>query len=244
MKKAAFFDIDGTLYRDSLMLAHMDELVANEYIPPSVYVKRVKPLVDARHNREIEYDHYLNGLIEVYNEHLQKLPVEVIDRCADDAIEKVAKYVYHFTKRAIEYHKSKGHMVIFISGSPDFMVERMGLHYDVDLALGSVYITLKGMYTGEIVPLWDSKSKDKMVDRLVKNHDIDLAKSYAYGDTHGDLIMLNKVGHPTAINPSAELLDAIKADKELLNKISVIVERKDVIYPVGKTTLKNTSLTE
>ena len=57
-------------------------------------------------------------------------------------------------------------------------------------------------------------------------------KSYAYGDTHGDITMLQLVGNPKAINPSLELLNSIKSDKELASKTEIIIERKDVIYSV------------
>lgn len=238
-KIAAFFDIDGTLYRDSLMLAHLDELVEEGFIPAHVYVSKIKPIKTARKNRELEYEDYLNKLIEIYNHYLKRIPVEYIDNCADKAIEKAAKHVYHFTKNAIEWHKNQGHKVIFISGSPDFMVERMGKIYDVDLALGSVYIIKNNKYTGKIEPLWDHNSKNKMIERLVNVHDLDLKKCYSYGDTHGDLLMLERVGHPTAINPSAELINKIRMNEKLQDKTSIIIERKDVIYPIGKVTLRN-----
>lgn len=238
-KIAVFFDIDGTLYRDSLMIAHMDQLINKKIIPKSVYWDEIKPLSDARKNREIDYESYLAKLINIYNYYLQQTSVEIIDKCATKAISLISKHVYNFTKTAINYHKSQGHKVIFISGSPDFMVERMGSVYNADLSFGSVYITKDNVYTGEIIPLWDHKSKNKMIERLVKNHDLELSKCYSYGDTHGDLEMLRRVGHPTAINPSAELISKIRSDDNLKKKTSIIVERKDVIYPIGKTTLRN-----
>ena len=42
--------------------------------------------------------------------------------------------------------------------------------------------------------------------------------------------MLQMVGHPFAINPTKELLTKIKEDEALKQKITIIVERKDVTY--------------
>ena len=44
--------------------------------------------------------------------------------------------------------------------------------------------------------------------------------------------------HPTAINPTRELLLNIRADAELAKKIRVVVERKDVVYNIDLKTLK------
>ena len=61
-------------------------------------------------------------------------------------------------------------------------------------------------------------------------YEIDLTKSYAYGDTTGDLTMFKNVGKAIAINPAKKLLQKIKRDKELKEKVMIVVERKDVIY--------------
>jgi len=60
-----------------------------------------------------------------------------------------------------------------------------------------------------------------------------LVRSYAYGDTKGDLSMLRRMGNPVAINPNKELLLMIKEDEYLSKRISIIVERKNVIYKCG-----------
>ena len=78
--------------------------------------------------------------------------------------------------------------------------------------------------------MWDSDSKNKMIDELVNKYNIDLEQSFAYGDTNGDYNMLRRVGNPVAINPSRELLNKIKDSEELSKKVTILIERKDVIY--------------
>ena len=67
----------------------------------------------------------------------------------------------------------------------------------------------------------------------MKKYNIDLEKSYAYGDTTGDLTMFKNVGHAIAINPAKKLLEKIKEDENLREKVKIIVERKDVIYSLN-----------
>ena len=95
-----------------------------------------------------------------------------------------------------------------------------------------------GRYTGDVIPMWDHKSKKKAILELVEDYDIDLSQSYAYGDTTGDFTMFELVGHPYAMNPTKELLEKIKASKEVSKKISIIVERKNVIYQMNENQLK------
>ena len=69
-----------------------------------------------------------------------------------------------------------------------------------------------------------------MIDELVNKYNINLDQSFAYGDTNGDYNMLRRVGNPVAMNPSHELLNKIKDSKELSKKVTILIERKDVIY--------------
>lgn len=85
-------------------------------------------------------------------------------------------------------------------------------------------------FTGEIRKMWDSENKFKTISEFLEKYDVDLDSSYAYGDTVGDLSMLNMVGNPIAINPNRELILKIRENRELFEKITIIVERKDVIY--------------
>ncbi|HAR86746.1 MAG TPA: HAD-IB family hydrolase, partial [Clostridium sp.] len=71
-----------------------------------------------------------------------------------------------------------------------------------------------------------------------EKYDIDLSKSYAYGDTSGDLTMFKSVGNPYAINPTKELISKIIENEEVKKKINVIVERKDVIYKLDINNLE------
>jgi phosphoserine phosphatase len=81
--------------------------------------------------------------------------------------------------------------------------------------------------------MWDSENKQKAVNELVAQYKVDLTASFSYGDTNGDLSMLKIVGNPVAINPVKKLLMAIKEDKELFEKTTIIVERKDLIYKLS-----------
>lgn len=231
MKKiAAFFDIDGTFYRDSLMTEHFKKLIKYDIIDPLMWHAHAKEAFNDWDKRQGNYDDYLLELAGVYIDTLTGVPRESIEFTSQNVIDQKSERVYRYTRSRIKWHKESGHTVIFISGSPDFLVKRMAKKYNVTEYKATEYIFKDDIFTGRIVPMWDSKSKDKAIDYFVEKHDLDLSKSYAYGDTHGDFSMLKRVGYPIAINPAKELLNDIKNDEGLRKRAEIIIERKDVIY--------------
>jgi len=228
---AAFFDIDGTIHRNSLLIEHFKMLVKYEYIDIMSWEGKVKEKFSKWETRTGNYDDYLEELVEAYVEALKNFKKKDMDFIAKRVIELKGNRVYKYTRDRLEYHIGKGHKVIIISGSPDFLVGKMAEKYGVKDYRGSEYIVNQnGVFTGEVKPMWDAKNKKKAIAEFCDKYDIDLSKSYAYGDTTGDLTMFKKAGNAIAINPAGRLLEKIKKDKELKEKVTIIVERKDVIY--------------
>ena len=233
MKKnvAAFFDIDGTIYRDSLLIEHFKMLVQYEYIDMMTWEGKVKEKFSKWENRTGDYDDYLDELVQTYMEALKNFSKEDMDFIAKRVMKLKGDKVYRYTRERLKYHKERNHKVIIISGSPDFLVSKMAERYGVKDYRASTYeVNENGIFTGKVIPMWDAKRKQKAIADFCKMYKIDLTKSYAYGDTTGDLTMFKNVGKAIAINPAKKLLQKIKRDKELKEKVMIIVERKDVIY--------------
>lgn len=229
-REAAFFDIDGTLYRDSLMIEHFKKLIKYEIIDERLWLDNGKDVFNDWDKRQGNYDDYMNQVSVLYVNSIKGLDKSFAEFAADQVIKLKADRVYKYTRSRIKWHLDKGHLVIFISGSPDFLVERMANKYNVTDFKGSEYKLKGNKFTGEIIPMWDAKSKNKTIDFFVEKYNIDLSKSYAYGDTNGDFSMFQRVKYPTAINPSKEFLINIKEDEDVFKKTNIIIERKDLIY--------------
>lgn len=229
---AAFFDIDGTIYRNSLLIEHFKKLIKYDLLAFSEYDTRVKEPFKLWDERMGNYDNYLEDLTKTYIDAIKNLPLKYNDFVADQVVQLKGDRVYAYTRKMIKWHKQQGHLVIFISGSPDFLVSRMAQKWNANDYCGSTYHIKDDKLTGEISPMWDSENKLKSIQHFCKKYDIELEKSYAYGDTNGDITMMRLVGNPKAINPSLELLNHLKNDEHLKNKVEIIIERKDVIYSV------------
>lgn len=228
---AAFFDIDGTIYRNSLMIEHFKKLIKYEFIDPAIWYNHVRATQEDWEKRYGDFEVYLEELADLYVNELIGVNKNHIDFIASQVVRLNGDKVYKYARDRIKYHKDNNHKVFFISGSPDFLVSKMAEKYKITDHRGSVYeVDKNNNFTGEIMKMWDSDNKQKSIDELVKKHNVDLSKSYAYGDTNGDLSMLRLVGNPIAINPNKNLLLNIKNESDLSKKTIVIVERKDIIY--------------
>lgn len=231
MTSAAFFDIDGTLYREGLITATFKKLIRTEIIEEDLWYNEVREKYDRWDRRIGNYDDYLLKMAEIYVEAVKGLHRSQIEFIAQKVVDQNGDRVYTYTRDRIQKHKEEGHLIITISGSPEELVAAMSKKHGFDDYVGTKYVKDEHDYfTGEILPMYDSDSKKKAVLDFAKKYNIDLKKSYAYGDTAGDMAMFKLVKNPIAVNPTRELLSKVKEDPEICSKAAVVVERKDMIY--------------
>ncbi|MFA5524745.1 MAG: HAD-IB family hydrolase [Tissierellales bacterium] len=234
---AAFFDIDGTIYRNSLMIEHFKKLIKYEVIDPYIWHSKIKHTYEEWEKRYGDYENYLEELADVYLKELKGVNKSNTEFIANQVININGDKIYKYARTRIEWHKSENHKIFFISGSPDFLVSKMAEKYGVTEFRGTTYVVDEdNNFTGEIVKMWDSDNKQKTLDEFVEKYHVDLLNSYAYGDTQGDFSMLKMVGNPIAINPNKNLFDSIKHDPELSNRAQIVVERKDIVYNLNSHT--------
>lgn len=227
----AFFDIDGTIYRDSLMDENFKKLMRHEVIDEDVWHREVKTAYHNWKKRRGDYDTYLEVLAKVYLENLVGVDMEYLEFLAKKTIEDYYESVYRYSRHRLRWHKEENHKIFFISGSPEFLVKEMAKkYYATDYRGTKCFVDDENKFTGKIKKMWNSESKHEVVLEFAKEYDIDLEKSFAYGDTNGDFSMLKLVGNPIAINPNRELLKNIKSDESLSKRTKIAVERKDNIY--------------
>jgi HAD superfamily hydrolase (TIGR01490 family) len=231
---AAFFDIDGTIYREGLITEVFKKMVKYDLIDNSKWHSEVRPAFVNWDKRMGEYDTYLLKMVDVYSEAVRDMDAFHMKYVAKRVIEQKGERVYTFSRERIRWHKEQEHKVIAISGSPIELVREMSLKYGMDDYKGTIYrLNEQGHYNGEIIPMWDAVSKKKAILQMAEEYSIDLQQSYAYGDTAGDFTMLKMVGYPFAINPTRELISKLQEDEEVRAKVKIIVERKDVTYQLN-----------
>ena len=170
-------------------------------------------------------------MADIYIEAIKGLHKSQVEFIARNVVNQKGDRVYTFTRDRIKWHKAQGHVLITISGSPIELVREMAQKHGFDDYRGAIYLMdEEDNYTGEVTPMWDSKSKKEAIHQFALKYNIDLEQSYAYGDTAGDFTMFQLVGSPVLVNPTRELIKKVQGNEETSKKALVVVERKDVVY--------------
>lgn len=230
-RTAAFFDIDGTLYREGLISEIFKKLVKYEIIEPEKWYNIVKPEYSKWDKRQGNYDNYLLKMAEIYLEAVKGLHKSQVEFIANKVVAQKGDRVYTYTRDRIKWHKQEKHLLVTISGSPVELVKAMAKMHGFDDFRGSIYnIDSNDRYTGDVLPMWDSANKRQAILEMCRLYEIDLDKSYAYGDTAGDVSMFELVGNPVCVNPTRELVNKVLCSEDIKAKAQFVVERKDMTY--------------
>jgi HAD superfamily hydrolase (TIGR01490 family) len=203
-RSAAFFDLDKTILATSSALAfarpfYRGGLISRSDVVRSAYAQFIFLASGADHDQMETMRRYMSDLVTGWDvAKVRDIVAETIDVIIDPAI-------YDEAVALIEEHRASGRDVVIISSSGTEVVEPIGERLGVDIAVGSQLGIEDGRYTGEILFYAYGEGKAQAMRELAAERGYDLAASYAYTDSITDLPMLNLVGHPTAVNPDADL---------------------------------------
>lgn len=106
--------------------------------------------------------------------------------------------------RRVQEHRDAGHRTILVTGTIDLMVEPFLPYFD-EVVAGRMH-EKDGVLTGYLAdpPLVD-EARAAWLRHYAQRGGYNLTQSYGYGDSHADLVWLQLLGHPTAVNPDINL---------------------------------------
>lgn len=135
--------------------------------------------------------------------YLKDKPVQVIEPLGEEFCrETLCPLVAADGMRRMEEHRRAGHKVVLVTGSLDFLIEPIAHALKVDRSLAARLEHREGLYTGRVLdPLPYGEGKVRLIRTLAREFEVDLSISFAYGDSPGDVELLESVGHPTVVNP-------------------------------------------
>lgn len=224
-RKVAFFDIDGTIFRSSLLIQITDELINRGLFPRSAQ-KQFRSLHIKWLERKGSYDDYIMAVVETFVKYIRGMLYQDFARVCEYVATVHKDRTYKFTRDLIAELKSKGYYLVAISQSPKTALDFVCTEYGFDKVYGRMYeLGPQDRFTGEVMDLHIIANKANIVKRAIEKENLTLEGSVAVGDTEGDISMLEMVERPIAFNPNEKLYKHAKR-----NKWEVVVERKDVIY--------------
>ncbi len=233
--KLAVFDIDGTIFRSSLVI----ELIAG-LVGAGIFKKSVKREMEKEYlawlERRGSYEAYINKAVQIYVRHIAGKNFSKVNKVARSVIGFHKDRVYRFTRDLIKQLKKQSYLLAAISGSPSYIVRQYAKAIGFEVFFGTELEVKNGRFTGKAKSLDSAFHKAKLVKNLTRKYpNINLKNSIAVGDTESDIQMLKLVGRPIAFNPNLQLA---KQAKKM--GWEIVVERKDVIYNLDKFSFRQT----
>ena len=132
-------------------------------------------------------------------------PLEVFEAGAKDYYHEIIKpHLAPNILNKVHEHREADHILVLVSAGIRYLLtpvaDDLGFDYLLctDLEKG-----LNGLLTGKPRgPVCSDTNKKRLASRLADDLDMDLMRSYAYGNHHSDIPMLEMVGNPHAVEPN------------------------------------------
>jgi HAD superfamily hydrolase (TIGR01490 family) len=225
MQKVAFFDIDGTVFRSSLLIELVEELIRTEVFPAKAR-EEYAVSHELWRNREGSYEAYIGDVIRAFMNHIQGVHYGVLADVGRTVVGTQSKRVYRYTRDYITDLKREDYYIVAISQSPKTILDAFCTAYGFDKVYGRMYeLGPRDCFTGRVIDEALIQDKSRIIDRLLEHGECTLEGSVGVGDTDGDIPLLSKVATPICFNPNKRLYEHAK---EMGWK--VVIERKDVIH--------------
>lgn len=202
MKKVALFDLDNTVYNGFSVIGLIESEILHGFFSFTEVIDLVDNMQKYRSGK-LDYETAMtNGLNQWAKGLAGKRYTDVLDH-AKKYYTKHKKSFFPYVSKLIPKIK-KTHDIYFITGEPQFVGESLLTIFNVNGFYSSVMEEKNGIFTGEVInALSNNNGKKKAVSELLKNYDT--KGSIAFGDSEGDIAMLEMVEHPICINSSKKL---------------------------------------
>jgi HAD superfamily hydrolase (TIGR01490 family) len=224
-QKVAVFDVDGTIFRSSLLIEVVQALIDSGDFPEDA-----RQEFDREHmawlDREGDYETYIDAVVRAFREHLKGVPFGSLADAGKEVGRMQYKRTYRYTRDLLKDLKSKGYYLLAVSHSPKVVLDEFCPRLGFDKTYGMMYeIGPQDLFTGVVMDEHLIGNKANILKRAVEVENLTLEESVGVGDTESDIPFLELVEQAVCFNPNKKLYRYAK-----LHDWKVVVERKDVIY--------------
>ncbi|GAA3443602.1 HAD-IB family hydrolase [Planomonospora venezuelensis] len=211
---AAFFDVDNTMMRGASIYHFARGLASRGLFTTKDLVRFALGQAVFRVRGDENPEHIAEAR-ETALAFVAGSKVEDIVRLGEEIYdEAMADRIWAGTRALAQSHLDAGQRVWLVTATPVELARVIAQRLGLTGALGTVSETVDGVYTGRLVgDLLHGPAKAEAVRALARREGLDLTRCSAYSDSANDLPLLSLVGHPTAINPDAELRDHARDSK-------------------------------
>jgi HAD superfamily hydrolase (TIGR01490 family) len=228
MKKVAIFDIDGTIFRGSLLIELLNVLIERGNIDESA-----RKEFEREHKRWLmrkgDYESYIGAVIESFERHIKGIYYADFAEASKTVIERYQNHTYRYTRDLVSKLKKEKYFLLAITHSPKGIADKFCQGLGFDKVYGRLLeIGPTERFTGKSIEEHLIMNKANIVRRAVEKEKLTLEGSIGVGDTESDIPLLEMVENPICFNPNTKLYKHAKR-----NKWKVVVERKDMVYEIN-----------
>ncbi|MEK7546880.1 MAG: HAD family phosphatase [Patescibacteria group bacterium] len=226
-RKVAVFDIDGTVFRSSLLIELVEILIADGVFRRNVreeYSKEYQRWLD----RKDSYEKYIYAVVRAFDKNIKMVKEKDLRAAVNKVVSSRKNLLYRYTRGIIGELKNKNYYLLAISHSPMYVVGRFARKLGFDKVYGLLLeVDDKKRLTGEKLYKELIFNKDRILKRAVEKENLTLKGSVGVGDTESDIPFLKMVDKPICFNPNMSLYKVARK-----KGWRIVAERKDVIYKI------------
>src|ERR1035437_4283884 len=169
-KRIAVFDIDGTIFRSSLLRELLEALIVFGIFPyraqqyyENIYVHWL--------DRKVSYQIYQQAVIKTFQRHIKGVNRNIVIDTSNHIMHFHRFRVYHYTKNMVQDLKKKGFYLVAISGSPQDIVEPFAKNLGFDKVYGRVFeVDKNNKLTGKVSNQKDIQNKSNILKHLLSSN--------------------------------------------------------------------------
>lgn len=198
----AIFDFDGTVIAGYSATTFIREQLKRGDLSPGQFVELMRAMANFGLGN-IGF----SGMMAINAQFMRGVEEETYHELGHKLYTKqIARLIYPESRALVAAHQARGHTVAIISSATPYQVEPAAADLGIEHVLCTQLEVQGGKFTGGVIsPTCFGQGKVTAAETLAKQYRADLDQSFFYSDSTDDLLLLERVGHPRALNPSAKL---------------------------------------
>ncbi|MBK1721740.1 HAD family hydrolase [Thiocystis violacea] len=205
----ALFDLDNTLLAGDSDYLWGRFLAAQGILDGAHHERENERFYRDYQRGTLDIDAFLRFSLRPLRDHSRAQMEALRARFIDELIEPI---MLPAARDLIASHKANGDTLLIITATNAFVTAPIAERFGVPHLIATLPELRDGEYTGEVegIPAF-REGKVIRLQAWLAEHTRDLAGSTFYSDSHNDIPLLERVDHPVAVDPDAQLRETAQA---------------------------------
>jgi len=228
-RKVAFFDIDKTIYDTPVFLPLSEFQLANKIVDLEC-ILNLKTDTDLYKSGNVSYEEVVHRITLHWAEGLKGKDTALVLANTKEYFSGNSSHFYPFVKNVFDLLKAT-HDIYLVTGEPNFVAEAVTGLFELTGFISSKLSVSNNTYTGK-TDIVLSHATDKLKALKSVRDCYTGSQSIAFGDSEGDVEMLNSVEIPVCVNPSEKLIKIALSNNwnivnpdEIYDRVKVLLTR-------------------